>query len=76
MRVIDDADAFLFLQIGDLAMEPFHFRPVHFRTEMMFGVVAVVEENPVIDFPVAAHAPGDRFVRVAAVMPESNHSDN
>ena len=45
MRVIDDADAFLPLHFGDALMERFHFRPVHFRPEMMFGVIAVVEEN-------------------------------
>ena len=36
---------------------------------MVLGVVAVVEEQPVVNFAVAAHAPRDRFVRVAAVMP-------
>ena len=36
---------------------------------MMFGVIAVVEEKPVVDFSVAAHAPGDRFVWVRAVVP-------
>ena len=46
-----------------------HFGPVHFRAEMVLGVVAVVEEKPVVDFSVAAYAPGNRFVRVRAVMP-------
>ena len=44
MGMIDDADAFPFLQLGDLPLELFHFRPMHFRTEMMFGMVAIVEE--------------------------------
>src|SRR4029077_1754681 len=47
----------------------FHFRPVHFRPEMMFGMVTVVEEEPVINFSVTADAPGDRLVRGGAAMP-------
>ena len=50
-------------------MELLHFRPVNFRPEMMFGVITVVEKEPVIDFSVAAHAPGDRFVGIRSVMP-------
>ena len=70
MGMIDDADAFPFLQLGDLPLELFHFRPMHFRTEMMLGVVAVVEENPVINLPVATYAPRDRFVRISAIVTE------
>src|SRR5206468_10951607 len=64
MRALDRADAFLFLQIGNALPERFHFRPVHFGPEMVLGMIAVVEEEPVIDFAVAAHAPGNRFVGV------------
>src|SRR5581483_5253896 len=70
VRAFDDADAFLFLKIDNRFAELFHFRPMHFRPEMVFGVVAVVEEEPVVDLAVAAHAPRDRFVRVRAVMAE------
>jgi hypothetical protein len=70
MGMIDDADTLLFLQLGDLLLELFHFRPMHFRTEMMLGVVAVVEENPVINLPVATYAPRDRFVRISAIVTE------
>src|SRR6266699_217724 len=70
MGMIDDADAFLFLQLGDLPLELFHFCPMHFRTEMMLGVVAVVEENPVVNLPVATYAPRDRLVRVSAIVTE------
>src|SRR5439155_447630 len=70
--------------------EGFHFCPMHFRPEMVFGVVAVVEKEPVVDFSVAAHAPGDWFVRVRAVVaivtvqitetmaeiPERNHKED
>ena len=51
-------------------MEGFHFRPVNFRPEMMFGVIAVVEKQPVVDLAVTAHAPGDRFVGIGTVVPE------
>jgi len=68
MRALDRADAFLFLQVGNALPERFHFCPMHFRPEMVLGVIAVVKEEPVVDFAVAAHAPGNRFVRVRAVM--------
>src|SRR5438045_9619391 len=68
--MIDHADAFLFLQLGDLPLELFHFRPMHFRTKMMLGVVAVVKENPVVNLPVATYAPRDRLVRVSAIVTE------
>ncbi len=60
MRVTDYADAFLPLEVGNLLMEPFHFRPVHLRTEVMFGVVSVIEKEPVVELAVAAmpHAIG------------------
>src|SRR5438067_6352671 len=41
---------------------------MHFGPEMMFGVVTVVKKEPVVNFSVTAHTPGDRFVRVRAVM--------
>ena len=41
---------------------------MYFGAEMVFGVIAIVEEKPVINFSVTAYAPGDRFVRVRAVM--------
>ncbi len=70
MGVIDDAHAFLSLHSGDTPMERFHLSPVHLWPEMMFGVIPVVEENPIVNFAVAAHTPGDRFVGVATVMTE------
>src|SRR5260370_34842924 len=68
MRALDRAHAFLFLQLGDALAEAFHFRPMPFWTEMMFGVIAVVEKKPVINLAIAAHPPGDRFVRIRAVV--------
>jgi hypothetical protein len=69
MRALDYAHAFLLLQIGDASTKPFHFDPVHLRPEMVLGVITVVEKEPVINFAVTADAPGDRLVRVGAVMP-------
>src|SRR6267378_6774814 len=57
---------------------------------MVFGVVAVVAKEPVVDFAVTAHAPGDRLVGVRAVVtivavqiteavaeiPERNHKED
>ena len=65
---LDRANTLCFLQIGDALSKLFHFRPVHFRPEMMFGVVTVVEEEPVVNFSVTAHAPRDRFVGIRTVM--------
>src|SRR4030095_10321134 len=64
----DLAHAFLLLQTLNAAPKLFHLGPMHLRTEMVFGVIAVVEEQPVIDFAVAAHPPGNRFVRIRAVV--------
>src|SRR5438552_18073271 len=43
---------------------------MHFRTKMMLCVVAVVEEDPVVNLPVATYAPRDRFVRVSPIVTE------
>src|SRR5207302_698133 len=68
--MIDHANAFLFLQLGNLPLKLFHFRPMHFRTKMMLGVVAVVEEDPIVNLPVATYAPCDRFIRVSPIVTE------
>src|SRR5207247_6211402 len=69
VRVPDGADAFLLLQALDAAVKLFHFRPMHFWTEMVLCVIAVIEEKPIIQLSVAAHAPGNWFVRVSSIMP-------
>ena len=43
---------------------------MHFRAEMMLGVVAVVEENPIIKLPVTTHSPGDRLIWVSTIVAE------
>src|SRR5689334_14827363 len=68
MRALDRANAFLLLQIYNVLPKLFHLRPVHFRAEMMLGVVTVVKEKPVVDFSVATYAPGNRFIGVRPVM--------
>ena len=42
---------------------------MHLRPEMMFGMVTIVEPRPVINLAIGAHAPGDRLVGIASVMP-------
>src|SRR5881394_198347 len=43
---------------------------MYFGPEMMLGMVAIVEENPVVDLPIATHSPGDWLVRISAVVTE------
>ena len=56
------------LLVDDLIPQGLHSRPVRLRPEMMFGVVTVIKPSPVVKLVVRAHAPGDRLVRIAAVM--------
>ena len=42
---------------------------MYLRPEMMFGMVAIVEPRPVIELAIGAHAPGNRLMGIAAVMP-------
>jgi len=68
MRALDCANTFLFLEPFDALVKFFHLRPMHFGPEMVLGMVTVVEEQPVIDFSVAAYTPGDRFVGIRSIM--------
>src|SRR5215470_10930276 len=52
----------------NVPVEFFHLCPMHFGAEMVLGVITVVEEQPVINLSVAAHAPGNRFVGVGPVV--------
>src|SRR5436190_19503153 len=69
MRVFDRPHTFLLLQLLDTATEFLHLCPMHFGTEMVLRVITVVEEQPVINFSVAADSPRNRLVRVRAVVP-------
>jgi len=68
--MLDHANAFPLLQISNALAKRFHFRPMHFRAEMVLGVVTVVKKEPVINFSVATHSPRDRFVGICPVMAE------
>ena len=69
MRALDCTDAFLFLHLFDALMKFFHLRPMHFGPEMVLGMVAVVEKQPIVDSSVAAYTPGDRFIGICTIMP-------
>src|SRR5947207_15794662 len=69
VRHVDDAHSSLTLLFDDLIAKGLHSRPMHFWTEMMFCVVAIVKPGPVIDLAIGAHTPGNRLVGIASVMP-------
>ena len=68
MAVFDHMHAFSFLLVADRLMELLHFHPVHARAEMMFGVVAVIEPDEIIERVITADTPRNGLVRVSAVM--------
>src|SRR6266536_3258420 len=57
------------LLFDDLIAEGLYSGPMHLWPEMMFGVVTIVEPRPIIELVITAHAPGNRLIRVATVMP-------
>src|SRR5437763_14104010 len=69
MRALDCTDAFLFLYLFDGLMKSFHLRPMHFGPEMVLGMVAVVEKQPIVDSSVAAYTQADRFIGICTIMP-------
>src|ERR1700748_1086818 len=69
VRRLDDTNAGGALLFDNLIAEGLHPRPMNFGPEMMFGVVAVEEPNPVVELVVTAHAPRDRLIGMAAVVP-------
>ena len=64
----DHPHALAALFLGDLAVKRVHLGPMHLGPEMVLGVVAVVEPKPVVEFVVAADAPRDGLVGIAAEM--------
>jgi hypothetical protein len=68
VRRPDDADPGSALLVDDFVAERFHPRPMDLRAKVMLGVITIIEPGPVVEFLVAADAPRDRFVRVAAVV--------
>ena len=68
VRRFDDSDSSSALLFLDPIAERLHSCPMHLRSEMVLRVIAVKEPNPIVKFVVTAHAPGKRFVRVAAIV--------
>src|SRR5512133_3601910 len=65
---LDYADPSRALLIDNLVTQSLYSRPVDLRPKVMFGMVTVVEPDPVIEFVITAHAPGNRVVGIGAVM--------
>src|SRR5205823_7977757 len=57
------------LLFENLVSKGLYSGPMHLWPEMMFGVVTVKEPGPVVKLAVGAHAPRNRLVRIAPVMP-------
>src|SRR5437870_3422838 len=66
---LDYAHANGVLLLQDLIAKGLHSRPMDFRPEMMFGVVTIIEPDPVIELVITTHPPRNRLVGIAAVMP-------
>src|SRR6478672_13442817 len=69
VRHLDNTHSSHALLLDNLIAERLHSSPMHLRPEMMFGMVAIIEPRPVIELAVGAHAPGNRLVWIASVMP-------
>ena len=66
--MFDDPHALFLLQLLDSPAETLHLGPVNLWAEMMLRVIAVVEEQPVVNAPVGAHSPCDRLIRISPVV--------
>src|SRR5205809_4990391 len=69
VRWLDHTHSSSALLFDDLIAEGLYSGPMHLRPEMMFGVIAVKEPGPVVKLAVGAHAPRNRLVWIAPVMP-------
>ncbi len=68
MRRLDHAHTGGALLIDNLIAERLHAGPMDFRAEVMLGVVAVIEPDPIVELVVTAHAPRDRLIGIATVV--------
>ena len=66
---LDHAHPCRALLMDNLVTKSLHSCPMDLRPEMMFGVVTVKKPSPVVEFAVGAHAPRNRLIRIATVMP-------
>src|SRR5262245_27224885 len=69
VRDLNDTHPGFALLLDDLIAQRLHSRPMHLWPEMMFSMVAIVKPRPVIQLAVGAHAPCNRLVGIASVMP-------
>src|SRR5437762_8116068 len=69
VRRLDHAHPSSALLFENLVTKGLYSGPMHLWPEMMFGVVTVIKPDPVIEFVITAHPPGDRVVGIAAIMP-------
>ena len=53
----------------NLIAKRLHASPMDLRPKMMFRVVTVVKPGPIVELVLAAYAPGERLVRIAAIVP-------
>ena len=63
---LDHAHTGRALLIHNLITECLHSCPMDLRPKMMLGMVSIIKPGPIIQLVVAAHSPGERFVRIAA----------
>src|ERR1700747_766581 len=68
MRWLDHVNARLDLLLSDLLVQLVHLGPMDLRLVVMLSVITVVEPDRIIKLAVAAHSPGDGFIRVPAEM--------
>ena len=68
MRRSNHAHARFALMLDNLIPKRAHPGPVNLWPKVMFGVVAVVEPDPIIQFVITADAPGDRLIGISTVM--------
>src|SRR5438045_2637485 len=68
MRWLDHTHSGSALLPYDLIAERLHPSPMHFGTEMMFGVVSIIQPDPIVELVITAHPPGDRLVWVPSKM--------
>ena len=68
MRRFNDSNSFASLRVRDLVMQWFHFGPVHFRPEMMLGVIPVIEPEQIVPPRIGTDSPGDRLIRITPIM--------
>src|ERR1700740_1554278 len=68
MRRLDHVNARLDLLLSDLLVQLVHLGPMDLRLVVMLSVITVVEPDRIIELVVAAHSPGNRFIRVPAEM--------